>query len=416
MSTLYKTSAPARKTPHPFAYTLLIVPFGASGGFVTVALAFIATRAGLTVAQGAMLGAAAIFPNVWKFFWSPIGDMTLSRKRWYLLSCLACAAGTFATAAVPLGPTTLKLMLAIILLTSVAGTFLAFAVEGIVASLTPPADRGNVSGWYQAGNLGGNGLGGGLGLLLLERTGKPWLVGTVLAAVICSCALGLLLVPEVAREEGQGGVWRSVRHVGVDVWRSLRARDGTLGAVLCFLPVATGAAQGVLVQAEVAAKWGAGEHEVALVQGFVAGLVGMAGCLAGGWVCQRLSGRISYAVFGLMMACVTVAMAYSPMTPTMYVVYNIAYAFVTGLSYAAFSALVFDAIGQQGHAATKYNGFASLSNTPIWYMGLLLAWAHTRWGAKGMLLVESALGLAAIALFAAVTLAVGRPKATANAT
>ena len=35
---------------------------------------------------------------------------------------------------------------------------------------------------------------------------------------------------------------------------------------------------------------------------------------------------------------------------------------------------LFDAIGK-GAAATKYNVFASLSNTPITYMGLVLAWA-----------------------------------------
>jgi hypothetical protein len=202
-----------------------------------------------------------------------------------------------------------------------------------------------------------------------------------------------------------------VKHVGADVWRSLRAREGALGALLCFVPVATGAAGGVLVQSEVAAQWGAGEKEVALVQGFVTGIVSMVGCLAGGWACQRLSGRAAYAVFGAVMAAVTTAMALSPLSPSMYVVYNIVYAFVTGLSYAAFSALVFDAIGREGHAATKYNGFASLSNTPIWYMGLLLAWAETKWGPRGMLFFESAMGVAGIAIFFAAS-AIYRPRAT----
>ena len=103
-----------------------------------------------------------------------------------------------------------------------------------------------------------------------------------------------------------------------------------------------------------------------------------------------------------MMAAITAAMALSPATTTMYVGYNIAYAFVTGLGYAAFSALVFDAIGHEGHAATKYNGFASLSNAPIWYVGLVLAWAETHWGPKGMLFLESGLGIVGIAIFAAV--------------
>ena len=405
MELLHEGPLDGRRPPHPLAYTILIIPFGASGGFATVALAFLATKVGLTVEQGAGLVAAAIFPNVWKFFWSPIGDKTLTRKRWYVLSCIACALGTFAMATLPLGPKTLAPMTAIILLTSIASTFLAFAVEGIVAHVTPPAERGRVSGWYQAGNLGGSGVGGGLGLVLLNHLAKPWMTGAILGVLTMACCLALTFVPDVPASKSEGTIWQSMRHIGVDVWKALKAREGTLGAVLCFLPVATGAAGGVLAQAEVAEKWGAGDHEVALVQGFLTGGVSMVGCLAGGWVCQKLNPRVAYAVFGAIMAVVTAAMALSPATTTMYVGYNLAYAFVTGLGYAAFSALVFDAIGHEGHAATKYNGFASLSNAPIWYVGLVLAWAETHWGPKGMLFLESGLGIVGIAIFAAVSLA-----------
>ena len=82
-----------RRPPHPIVFLVLVVPFGASFGFVSVALAFLATRSGLTVQQGAELIATGMLPNVWKFFWAPIADTTLSRKRWYLLSAVLCAAG-----------------------------------------------------------------------------------------------------------------------------------------------------------------------------------------------------------------------------------------------------------------------------------------------------------------------------------
>ena len=48
--------------------------------------------------------------------------------------------------------------------------------------------------------------------------------------------------------------------------------------------------------------------------------------------------------------------------------------------------------------------------------GLLLAWAQTRWGAKGMLLLETALGVAGIALFALASLALGARKSARDAT
>ncbi len=388
-----------RPPPHPFAYTVLIIPFGATSGFATVALAFLATRVGLTVADGASLVAAAIFPNVWKFFWSPVSDKTLTRKRWYLLSCACCALGMFAMATLPLTRETMTLMTGIVFVTSVAATFLGFAVEGILAAATPAAQRGSVSGWFQAGNLGGNGIGGGLGLLLLRSMPEPWIAGAILAAFTLACCLALRMVPEVPATKSEGTITRAMLDIGRDVWGTVTSRTGILSALLFILPVATGAAASVLAQAEVAAHWGAGENEVALVQGFLTGAVAMGGCLAGGAVCQRMSSRTAYVLSGALMAAVTAAMALTPATRSAYVVFNLAYAFVTGLGYASFSAVVFDAIGHEGHTATKYNGFASLSNTPIWYMGLVLAWAHTSWGPTGMLWLESLLGLGGIAIF-----------------
>jgi len=76
------------------------------------------------------------------------------------------------------------------------------------------------------------------------------------------------------------------------------------------------------------------------------------------------------------------------------------YWFITGLTYAAFSAVVLEAIGL-GAAATKYNVFASLSNMPIAYMTLVDGWAHTRWGATAMLEAEAAICLTAIVVFIA---------------
>ena len=205
--------APLGKPPHPFLYTVLIVPFGVSSGFVSVALAFLATRNGLTVEQGALLVAAHLFPNVWKFFWAPIADKTLTRKRWYVLSVLAVGASLFAMAVVPLGPKTLDLMTVLVIVSSFSATFIGFSVESIMAHVTPPADRGTVSGWFQAGNLGGNGIGGGLGLYLLNNVPSPWMAGAIIAALLMACMMALPFVPEVKAEASHGSVGGAIKHV-----------------------------------------------------------------------------------------------------------------------------------------------------------------------------------------------------------
>jgi PAT family beta-lactamase induction signal transducer AmpG len=401
------TLGEGRRSAHPVAYTLLTVPFGMTSGFVTVALGFLGTRHGLVVEQVAMLNAVNLFPNMWKFFWAPVADRTLSRRRWYVIATTVSALGLFAMSVLPLSPRTLMAMAGLILLTSVASTFIGFAIEGLIAHNTAPSERGRVSGWFQAGNLGGAGIGGGLGLWLLQ-TIPSWAAGAILAALTMACALPLVSIPDVPRDSGGGNLRESIGHVAHDLWVMLRSREGMLCGLLCFVPVGTGAAGGVLTQAEVASFWGAAEGEVALVQGVLSGVVSMVGCLVGGTLCSRLlRPRSGYALFGGLMAASTLLMALAPFTVASYVGFGLVYAFITGLCFAAFSAFVLDAIGE-GHAATKYNGFAALSNAPIWYMGLLLAHVETGHGPRAMLMTESAFGVLGIALFGLLAWALAR--------
>lgn len=413
----------AARSPHPFLFTLLIIPFGAISGFVSVVLAFLATKRGLTLQEGASLIAIGMLPHAWKFFWAPVADMTFSRKGWYVVSNAVCALGVLLMAAIPLGPENLRLLQVVIFTTNVASTVVGMAVEGLMAHATAPEERGRVGGWFQAGNLGGSGIGGGLGLWLATHFEQSWVSGAVLAAVFGLCGLALIGVHDPGRAERVGSVWNAVKAVGFDLWNLVRSRSALTAAILCFLPIGTGAASGVLAQAEVAARWGASEAEVGMVNGVFSGLVAAIGCIVGGQLCGRFGSMRVYTAVGALMALVTGAMAMSPMVPTTFVTFGLVYAFVTGIAYAAFSGLVLETIGT-GAAATKYNIYASLSNIPIGYMGLLLAWAASgfgfargvyrgsapgAYGATGMLLTESIVGLVGIGVFA-VAYAVLRPR------
>lgn len=389
--------APSR-APHPALFGILVIPFGVTSGFVSVALSYLATKSGLSVEQGALLIALSLFPQVWKFFWAPIADITLSRRSWYLISVVLCAVLVGCNAAVPLGPKTFVLMEGVVLLASIAATFLGFAVEGMLAHLTPATERGRYSGWYQAGNLGGSGIGGGIGLWLLTHFGAGWVTSLILGGAILACAAVLPWVPPVPRDAIGELVGATVKRVGADLWSVLRTRTGFLTVILCLIPIGTGAASGVMSQAEVAEFWRVSADQVALVQGFVSGLVMMVGCLVGGYGCHRLGSRAGYAWYGAAMAAVALVIALLPATPSVYVAGNLTYAFTTGMCYAGFSAFVLDAIGSTS-AATKYNAFASISNTPIWYMGLVLAAVETKSGPRTMLVCEAACAIAGIAIF-----------------
>src|SRR5690349_9520689 len=184
------------RPPHPFAYTLLIVPFGAVSGYGSVAMAFLCTRFNLSVEDGAMLIAAGMFPHVWKFLWAPVVDTTLSRKRWYHISVALCAVGITAMSAVPMSKANLPLLEVVIFTASLASTLLGMSVEGLMAHATPPDQRGRVGGWFQAGNLGGSGLGGGAGLWMATNLPSPWMAGAVLGLVFIAGSVTLRFVPE----------------------------------------------------------------------------------------------------------------------------------------------------------------------------------------------------------------------------
>jgi MFS family permease len=400
-------SPPDRPAPHPIVWTLLYLPFGALGGFVTVALTFLATKHGLSISEGALLNGAQLLTQWLKWLWAPIVDVTLSPRRWYVIATAASAVGVFAMSVVPLSPRYLGLLLAVIAAASLLNSVVGMAVEAIIAATTPRSEIGRVSAWFQAGNLGGVGLGGALGLLLVTWLPAPWMAGAIMGALFMACCAGLLFTPEVAAHEAAGGWLSAVRSVVRALGAMLRTKGGLQSAVVCVLPLGTGAAQVTLTQATVAGFWGAGEREVGLMQGVVAGLVTTVGCFAGGWLCQRVAPRTAYAGIGLLLALVAAGMAACPATVLMYVAWNLFYALVVGLAYAAFTALVLDAMGA-GAGATKYNVFASLSNFPLWWLGLVLGKAAERWGPRAMLLTEAAFGALAVALFALVVARVRR--------
>ena len=383
---------------HPAVYLVLIIPFGVTNGYVSVTLGYLLAHAGVSAQSVAALVAVYFVPQTWKFLWAPVADLTLTRKRWYLLSAALCMLGLIGLGAIAPQEKSLPLLSAVAFGASLATTFLAMSVESLMAYGTHEAERGRAGGWFQAGNLGGTGLGGGAGLWMAEHLTPPWMSAAVLGAVCLACCAALAFILEPPPAPRAATVIGSIREVLRDLWTVARSRRGFLALLICFLPIGTGAATNLW--AAISADWNASANTVALVTGALGGIASAAGCLVGGYLCDRMDRKTAYWVFGLAQALCAVAMAMSPRTEAMYVVFVTLYWFITGLTYAAFSAVVLEAIGL-GAAATKYNVFASLSNTPIAYMTLVDGWAHTQGGAGAMLQAEAAICLTGILVFMA---------------
>ncbi len=380
---------------HPAVWMLLFLPFGATSGLVSVTIGYLAKQQGLGDAAIAGLVAINLFPHTFKFFWAPLPDTLLTRRRWYFLSNVLSSITLIALGLVPVSAQNLDLLRALIFTNSLAITFLGMATEGLMANVVSADERGTASGWLQAGNLGGAGIGGGLALFLAQRLGSKGAF-TVVALLLLVCSVGLIGIHEPVRSV-RVSLAVSLREVLLDLRDTIiRSRTGLLAMILCFLPVGAAAASGLF--AAIAGRWNTPADSVALYTGVLAGLVSAVGCLAGGWLSDQMDRKRAYAVTGVFLAIVAIAMALGPHTEAGYAVFTLAYQFGSGLAYGAFTGFVLEAIGR-GAVATKYNALASLSNVPIWYMTEFDGLASDKWGPDVMLFVDAATEIAGVAAF-----------------
>jgi len=407
------TSPPAgarRHATHPFLFLVLFVPFGAVPGFLTVALAFDLSKKGISTSDIAVVVGLSYIALIFKWLWAPLVDTLLTRKIWYVGSTVVCAIGLWLAGRAAMGEHPSLTMISIALtISNFTSTLLAMAVESLMAATVPDGLRGQAGGWSQAGNLGGQGLGGGLSLWLIQTYGlSDAASGAALGALCVLCCLALLWVDDSrpllkvdghVEAAGHLGLWGNLKAIGVDLWDLLRSRVGVLALLICLLPIGSGAAQNLW--SPIAEEWHASANVVAFVTGAMSGLISALGCLAGGWLCDRMDRKMAYCAFGFLLVLAAAGMALCPRTSNQYIFWTSAYAFVVGLCYAAYCAVVLEAIGNTA-AATKFSFLSAVSNAPIMLMTFVDGYAQSHLGTKGMLWADAACGVAGIAVFATV--------------
>jgi len=393
------SAAAAPGVRHPWVWAVLYFPYGLTFGFPAIALGFLGRRAGVPLSAIAGVVGMSFLAAGWKFLWAPLGDYTLSRKRWYLLAVAMLSAGLVALTTVPISVHTVPLLSLLVLLTSVAGTFLAFATEGLMVHNTPDALRGRAAGWFQSGNQFGQTAGGGVGLWLMIHVPSPWMAGLILAAIVCACAAVLPLLHEPERLLTNASVATRATDALRNLNLMIRSRAGRIVLLLAILPIGTGAAQ--FLFGSLGAEWHAPADTVSAVLGLGGGLAIVAGCIAGGWLADHLHKPAAYAVSCGLGLAACVVMALSPRTATGYATSTLFYTFTLGMVAASFTGMVLAIVGNAA-AATKINLFFALNTLFSFGMLRVDGWSHDAWGANGMLFTEALVGVVALAVFVAV--------------
>ena len=394
-----------RDSTRPFVFFFLVLPYGISSGFVSITLPFVLTRVGFSVALAASIVAIGVSANLWRFLWGPVADLTLTARRWYLLGLGTSAATLLLLAFLSLHQNTVAILMAVVFVSQVAGTLIVLPVGGLMAHTVAEGAKGRAAGWYQAGNLGGNGIGGGVGVWLASHFSKEIAGGGLVIAMFVSAA-AIYFVSDV-RVVANETLGERMRILWRDILSMVRAAIPLFTIVLVCSPIGASAMNNLW--SAVAPDWSVTADQVALVSGVLNGVVSAIGCVIGGWVADRVGRWWSYFGSGFLMALVAIIMAVTARTPNAFSVGVLAYALTCGMAYAAFSAIVLLAIGR-GAASTKYATLSSLGNLPVVYMTASDGWVHDRFGTAWMLHSEALIAIICIVLALAVLRWINPPR------
>lgn len=382
------------KYTKPVYIFFLIMPMGISQGFVTVTLPFLLTQKGFPVALTAGIVAIGLSANLWRFVWGPIVDLSLSLHKWYWLSLLACIASVLLLCFIPLTVKNATLLSIIVFISQVAGTTTLLPINGLMAKRIRENKKGAASGWYQAGNLAGTGIGGGVGLWLATHYNLI-LAGIVLCVVSIFFAMVMLLIKDIPYRKEKTIVYE-IKGMSKDILAMIKLPVALFVMTLIIMPIGTGAMANVW--SAVAKDWKTDADTVVLVTGLLCGGVSALGCIAGGFIADRWGVWDAYLGIGVVCALVTVLIAVFPYHPATYISGVLIYGFCTGLMYAAYTAVILFVIGKK-HTATKFSLMSSLGNLPVVYMTTFDGWTHDKFGSRYMLTAEAVVGIIFVIIF-----------------
>jgi len=387
--------AAAGEAPPNFLWCILYLPYGILNGYVTVTLVFDLGQAGVSTVAIAFIGTLNLIPQIAKFLWGVPLDTHFTYRGWYVVSTVLSGIGLALMGFIHPGIHTLPLLSTAVLITTIANTIVSMTTDALTAHSVPMTHRGRASGWAQAGNIGGSGLGGGLGLWLAQHYSGE-LAATALAILTVACLGGLVFIGEPEHSHRHPSLTQTLSNIWNDVWSMMRSRIGLLAMVLLLVPCATGAASNLW--AAVAVDWHANADVVAIIAGVAGGLVSTVGCLTAGKFCDLTDHKFGYILSAALMALCAIFMAAAPRTPAMFIVFALLYALINGFAYAAFGAVMLEAMGR-GAAATKGPILHGLTNVPVVLMTWVDGWAQTHYGSGAMLVVEGVVGFVGIGAF-----------------
>jgi MFS transporter, PAT family, beta-lactamase induction signal transducer AmpG len=413
---------PAQPTP-PWYFLLLDFPFGAAVGYMSLGVPFWMTRHGYGIDAVGVAIATASSAHALKIFWIPLLDLGAFRRVWYLAMAVVTATIFLVLSALPDPVGNLPLFIALVTALQASATTGHAANNALMATTTRLADKGKVGGFAMASNVGSTGLLGAAAILLADHVSPRAACLAMAGVTLASAALALRVVePRLVDEAVRraGSFWRAagehLEAMVLDLWRTVRSREGFTGLLICLAPVGCQAMSNLFTG--IADEYGASAELVSAANGLGGGIASAVGALLGGVLADRMSRRLAYALSGGLTAVSALAMAAAPLTPMTYAWGTFAYLFAGGIAFATWAGMVLEMVGLSAATATKYALFNAAANVAINYVTVLNgvggAWARNALHAsqaRGTLVTDAMLTFGGIAFLLGMMGVVRRQRA-----
>ncbi|HLG85763.1 MAG TPA: MFS transporter [Alphaproteobacteria bacterium] len=369
----------------PWLFFFLALPQGVYFGFVGTAMPWMLKHAGIPVDQIASASAIINLPSIIGFVVAPLVDLGRRRKLWLLFGAATSAAMLPGSMLLPL-PGAFTAMTALLTLGALLNAFVSSAVGALMAATLRAEGRGMASGWFQAGNVGGGAVGGGLILATLQHVSLT-AAASVGAAGILLPALAVLPIaePKVVAP----ATFRGLRDALFETARDRRTHQA---AAIFLSPM--GACALIYLFTALGDDYRASPDFVTLVSGIGGGIVIAVGSLLGGLICRHMERRMANIAAGTACAFSALLMMMGPLGPATYAAGTMLYSLTSGLCYAAYVALVLDVVdADRGTGATRFSILNSAANLPVSYMTWADGQGYAFFGPRGMLAVDGGAAL-----------------------
>jgi MFS transporter, PAT family, beta-lactamase induction signal transducer AmpG len=366
------------------------LPFGIYSGFIVTSLPFLLARIGTDVNRIATISAVALSPTIWSFAVSPLIDMGLTRRVYVLITSVVAGAclvvSVYSLSVIGSGSSVSSLIvpISVVVLGNLSIVLFVNAWSGWMADLIPDKERGQISGYLMAANLGGGAIGALITLKTLQYS--VLLSALTTGVMVVAPALVVLTFPDAIKPPPVS--LKAFEQLRRNISTIVSTRRFLLGFIFFLSPVSCAAA--INLFSALGKDFSAGEDFVIWLTGAGCAAAGSAGAFLGGIIADRIDRQMAYVGAGIAAAASGLILLFGPHKSIPFAFGVLLYTLVAGICYSAFQALALELVGADNPvASTQYSLFLAASNAAIVYMTWIDGRAYKYLGVKGLFAVDA---------------------------